>query len=144
MRPFPALKRSSLVQNAFVLSAKTVRLQHNKRDRLHLDSRRCKTKIKYTNKREIVCVKLHFSCSNGLKKGQKLGRDERQQEDYATSGMYFLYMSGDLLAFIPPSLTETKFSRNVFTYYKYKCTIFQLGDKLNQGCSHWSGQSGFD
>ena len=60
----------------------------------------------------------------GLKKGQEQGRDERTQENYPTSAVYLLQMSGSLLAFFhlclvsvlvsDSSLTEMKFHRNFF------------------------------
>ena len=66
--------------------------------------------------------KTSFQLRIGLKKGQKQGRDERMQEDYCTSAVYFLLMSNSLVAFFHlchisvfstgPSLTEMKFNQN--------------------------------
>ena len=59
-----------------------------------------------------------------LKKVQKQGRNERTQEGYPTSGVFFLQMYGSLLAFFhlclvsvlfsAPSLLEIKFYGNFF------------------------------
>ena len=46
----------------------------------------------------------------GLRKGQKQGRDERAQEDYPTSAVYFLHMSSSVLAFLHLCLVSVLFS----------------------------------
>ena len=61
-----------------------------------------------------------------MKNGQKFGREERMQEDYPTSAVYFLQILGNLLVlfhlclvsvpFSGPSLTKTKFHRTFFPY----------------------------
>ena len=61
-----------------------------------------------------------------LKKVQKQGRDERTQEDYRTSAVYFcrctvVFLRSFISAlflyfFLAPSLLEIKFYRNCFPY----------------------------
>ena len=87
---------------------------------------------------EDSLCKTSFQLGMGLKKGQKQGRDERTQEDYPTSAVYFFQMLGSLLAFFhlclvsvlsPGSpLTEMKFYRNFFPLHvvMYAVCVWKL------------------
>ena len=60
----------------------------------------------------------------GLKKVQKQGRDERTQEDYPTSAVQFLQMSGSLLAFFHLCLVSALFSGPSLNEMKFHKTFF--------------------
>ena len=64
-----------------------------------------------------------ISSRDGPENVQKQGKDERTQEDYPTSGVYFCrcrvvslrsFISALFLYFSAPSLLEIKFYRNFF------------------------------
>ena len=77
--------------------------------------------------RKIFCCKTWFQLGMELKKLQKQGRDERTQEDYPTSAVYFCrctcrvvflcsFISALFLYFFSaPSLVEIKFYKNFFS-----------------------------
>ena len=79
---------------------------------------------KRTETRGKSLCRTSFQLRMRLKKVQKQGRDERTQEDYPTSAMYFLLMtwvvflrsliSALFLYFSGQYLTETKFYSNCF------------------------------
>ena len=81
------LKPSSHVQNAFVPQAKSVRLQHNKHILLLFGS--WLKNPKRTDTREKSFCKTSFQLRLDGKKWPKQGKNERTQEDYCTSAVYF-------------------------------------------------------
>ena len=97
MHLFPALKRSSLAQNVFVPGTKSVHLQHNK--------------------------SIHFF-GRWFRKPRKQHkcRDERTQEDYHTSAVYFckcrvvLLRSLISVLFLPSTWDQTTFFAPVWCW----------------------------
>ena len=114
----PAPKCLSPVRNTFVSSTKSVHLQHSKCICLLFVEVGLETPRKSMGKN--FCTTL-FQVGMDLKKVQKQGRDERTQEHYPTSAVYFLH------SFISALFL---YSFQVYPYLKWSFTeIFSLSFK---------------
>ena len=94
----PALMCSSLEQNVFLPVPKVFVCSTINTFVFYLEGCLENTQ-KRTELRKKPFSKTSFQLRMELKKGQKQDRDERMQEEYPTSAVYFLQMSCSLLAF---------------------------------------------